>query len=250
MQKLRVLSVSSAASHGRATMNETIDIYLRVREREGRLYPDPVASQLPATPIDHPLQKEWRARAASSDRLTGYLARLPRAVKVLDLGCGNGWLANRIAETAKANVIGVDLNLTELAQARRLFADRPALSWMAADIFCAPFCGRLFDIVVIASAIQYFADVPLLLQSLIPLLRRGGEIHILDSPFYSAGELHAARERSRRYYEELGLPEMAGHYHHHSTAALEKHNPVWLYHPQEAQIKDSPFPWIRLRPEV
>ena len=34
------------------------------------------------------------------------------------------------------------------------------------------------------------------------------------------------------------------------TAALEKHNPVWLYHPQEAEIKDSPFPWIRLRPEV
>jgi ubiquinone/menaquinone biosynthesis C-methylase UbiE len=126
------------------------------------------------------------------------------------------------------------------------------LSWVVTDIFCPPFSNRLFDVVVIASAIQYFKDLAHLLQAIIPLLTTGGEIHILDSPLYSAGELPAARDRSRRYYEELGYPEMASYYHHHTLTSIAPHNPQWLYVPQSGNrsnsFKDSPFPWICLRP--
>jgi SAM-dependent methyltransferase len=235
-------------------MSSAIDIYLRVREKEGRLYPDDIAQGLPSVPPDHPLLAEWQARSASSNRLTDYLRRLHRQLSVLELGCGNGWLSRRIAETARASVVGVDLNAVELWQAQRLNADRPELTWVIADVFCDPFQQPSFDVIVIASAIQYFEDFHRLMQALKPLLSENGEIHILDSPFYSDQQLPSARERSRKYYEDLGIPEMADHYHHHSVTSLSSLQPEWLYVAQPPKdrvnpVKDSPFPWVRLCPK-
>lgn len=249
-----MLAVPYATAERMNTMSSAFDLYLRVREKEGRLYPDDVVRHLPFVPENHPLRGEWQARAASCDRLVGYLARAPRHLNILELGCGNGWLANRIASKVEGHVIGLDGNRAELSQAHRVFADQRDLSWIVTDIFFAPFLNRFFDVVVVASAIQYFADLTHLLQTLIPLLAADGEIHILDSPLYSAEELPSACERSRRYYEELGYPEMASYYHHHTLAALAAHNPRWLYVPQGGDrrnpVPDSPFPWVCLRPRV
>jgi ubiquinone/menaquinone biosynthesis C-methylase UbiE len=235
-------------------MNTAIDVYLRVREMEGRLYTDDVVRQLPTVPASHPLHHEWQVRAASCERLIGYLASYRQRPAVLELGCGNGWLAHRIAAATDAAVVGVDMNRVELAQAQRVFASPRDPAWVVTDITSAPFGRNLFDVIVLASSIQYFADLPRLFAALIVLLKKDGEIHILDSPFYSADAVPAARERSRKYYEALGVPEMASHYHHHSTASLAAHNPAWLYIPGQAirgsRVVDSPFPWIRLRPEI
>lgn len=225
-------------------VNDARDLYLEVRAKEGRLYPDDIVKQLPNVPASHPLAAEWRARDASSRRLAVYLAGLGEGITILELGCGNGWLARRMADGARASVVGLDRDNPELWQARRVFADNPALNWVAADIFSAPFSRGRFDIIVIASAIQYFPDLSELIQALSPLVRPHGEIHILDSRLYSAEELPAARERSRRYYERLGFPEMATHYHHHELEVLEPYHPVWLYRPTG---QDSPFPWMCLR---
>ena len=230
------------------------DIYLQVRREEGRLYADDIVRQLPVVPANHPLRDEWQARAASCDRLIQYLATLRRPFTMLELGCGNGWLAHQVADATGASVVGLDVNRSELLQAQRLFGARPNLAWIVADVNSSCFCRRAFDVVVMASSIQYFADLSLLFQSLIGNLKHGGEIHILDSPFYPLEEVPAARERTRKYYAALGFPEMANHYHHHTTAPLAEHNPDWLYVPQqhgrrENLVKDSPFPWVRLRPK-
>jgi hypothetical protein len=96
--------------------------------------------------------------------------------------------------------------------------------------------------------LQYFPDLPALIRALRPLLASGGEIHILDSPFYSPEAVPAARERTRRYYAELGFPLMASHYHHHSFAGLDPYTFDCLYDPSSAAAHsgDSPFPWIRV----
>jgi ubiquinone/menaquinone biosynthesis C-methylase UbiE len=233
-------------------MNDSFQTYLRVREKEGRLYPDDIVRQLPAIAADHPLHREWQARAASCNRLTTYLSQFRRHSTVLELGCGNGWLANNIAG-AGVSVVGLDGNWIELRQAQRLFGNRLEMSWIVTDIFSAPFGGSTFDVVVIASAIQYFADLGQLLETLVPLLTTGGEIHILDSPLYQPQDLPAARDRSRKYYEELGVPEMADYYYHHSSSGLSTYNPEYLYIPPRERnrgtLQDSPFPWICLRPD-
>lgn len=233
-------------------MNDS-DLYLRVREKEGRLYSDDMVAQLPDVPGGHPLAKEWYARADSSARLVRYLVKLPRPLNVLELGCGNGWLSGKLARIPGAQVWGVDMMSRELIQAARLFAN-PRLNFLAADIFHAPFLHRTFEVIVLASVIQYFPDLPALLRTLQTLLKSHGEIHILDSPLYQPGELPAAKERSRAYYSALGFPEMAEHYFHHPVTALDQHSPRWLYRPENFRARlanrfgkaVSPFPWIVL----
>ncbi len=236
-------------------MDFASDIYSRVREKDGRLYSDDVVGRLPDLPGAHPLRTEWRARAASAARLCAHLAQLSRPLTILELGCGNGWLANRLARLHSCRVVGVDLNHFELSQAARVFAGNHRLMLLIADIFHAPFCERSFDTIIIASAIQYFPDLPMLIQRLTPLLSERGEIHILDSPLYPPSEVAEARARTQAYYAALGFPEMADHYHHHLLDTLAGFHPVRLYDPQSPlarlrrlfHLVDSPFPWIRLR---
>lgn len=230
------------------------DLYLRAREKEGRLFPDEVVRRLPDLPVGHPLRAEWRLRAASCARLARYLRGLPPPLAVLDLGCGNGWLANRLAQIPQARVWGADPNLVELAQARRVFS-RPGLTFLAAGAPHLPFPPCAFDVIVLASVIQYFPDLPGLLHSLRILLKPGGEIHLLDSPLYAEEELPAARQRTLAYYQALGCPEMAAYYHHHTAAAPEPFSPRWLYRPEALSARLArrfgraapPFPWVILR---
>ena len=229
-------------------MDYDTTLYLAVREKEGRVYPDELVKRLPDVPPDHPMCSEWRARSRSSHRLTAYLSQFEKGTTILELGCGNGWLSHGIAKATSAKIVGMDRDSPELRQARRVFASQKNLGWVAADIFVSPFAYGAFDVIVIASAIQYFADLARLMETLSPLLTARGEIHILDSPLYSIDALGAARERSRSYYQKLGFPEMAANYHHHSVEALTAYRPTWLYSPPSpAPGDDSPFPWVLLR---
>ncbi len=230
------------------------ELYLRVREAEGRLYSDEIVSRLPEFPSGHPLKQEWLARSDSSQRLLRYLLDLGRPLEVLELGCGNGWLSHRVAGLPGSRVLGLDRAGPELSQAARLFAG-PSSAFVVADLTDAPFLPRSFDVILIASAIQYFPDLPALIRLLLGLLKRQGEIHVLDSPLYSAQGLPAARRRSAIYYSELGFPEMAGAYFHHLASALDEFNADYLWRPQGFVAAldrrlgrvTSPFPWIRIR---
>lgn len=234
-------------------MKESVELYVRVRRAEGRLYPDEVVRNLPEIPAEHPLRPEWKARASSAGRLLRYLSRFSEPLRILDLGCGNGWLAQRLARGIGARATGVDLNQIELAQACRVFGQRPGLRWVAADIRAPPFPPGSFEVVVIAASIQYFPSIPRLMDALCPLLVRGGEVHLLDSPLYADDAVAPARDRSCRYYSDLGFPEMAEHYHHHPRSAFDAYRPRWLYTPVTTAEEwrrapeDSPFPWLRLQ---
>jgi len=237
-----------------------IPAYLAVREREGRLYPDAIVELLPHVPAGHPLENEWRQRADSSDRLRAYLAavsRRGRPLRVIDVGSGNGWLARRIAGLPGSEVVGLEANDVELAQARRVFGGRPGLRFSSGDMLTAPSPLDGATVVVLASVIQYAADLPALLRRLLGWLAPEGELHVLDSPLYRPGELAGARERTRRYYAQLGVPEMAEAYHQHTWSALDgfaaevRYRPdAWLRRLERRVLGRvrSPFPWIRIRP--
>ena len=230
------------------------DLYLRLREKEGRIYSDDVVVSLPDVSVDHPLVNEWRARADSSARLTRYLMGCSRPLDILELGCGNGWLSHKLSRISDARVWGLDRGNRELTQATRLFSGSN-LIFLVADIFRAPFVRRSFDVIVLASVIQYFPDLHALIITLRSLLKLSGEIHLLDSPLYEEYELPAARERTRAYYASLGLSEMTEHYFHHLASALDGFLPRWLYRPDGLRARlaqqlgkvVSPFPWISLR---
>ena len=230
------------------------ELYLKIREKEGRLYSDQIVVRLPSIPDEHPLVVEWSARSASAWRLARYISFRRQPLSILDLGCGNGWLSNLISKSARM-VTGVDQNQYELKQAARVFCSNPKLAFLEADIYAAPFRGESFDMIILASALQYFQNASELILILLKYLRPQGEIHILDTPLYSENEIEDAKLRTRGYYTSLGFPAMAEHYFQHRASDLDDLHPRRLYNPHSliqrlkrwmGQI-DSPFPWVVIR---
>jgi len=228
-----------------------VDAYLRAREREGRILPDDVVRRLPHLPEGDDRRAEWKLRADSSDRLIGHLARIHRPLIVHDLGCGNGWLTARLAALDNATVVGFDVNDEELAQARRVFAGRPRLTFVLAE---AAVHG-VADVVVLASVLQYIANPSALLRELSAALAPEGAIHVLDTPLYDQADIAAARERTRQHFRSIGVPEMIVRYHHHGWSVLAGLDYAVLYDPAALRHRlarrvlhkpRSPFPWVRI----
>lgn len=230
------------------------ELYLEVREREGRLFSDGIVARLPFLPSGHPLDPEWRARSASALRLARYLSSRQKPLFILDLGCGNGWLSNLLCKFGHS-VIGLDQNQYELRQAARVFQPNSNLIFLEADIFSAPFIDGHFDTIILASVLQYFQDISRVISVLASYLKPEGEIHILDTPLYLDSELDAAVLRSHQYYASLGFPEMIEQYYHHRVSDFDELNPKMLYRPRALSLRlkrligqtDSPFPWLMLK---
>jgi protein-L-isoaspartate O-methyltransferase len=233
--------------------------YLHAREREGRLLSDDLVARLPDLPRDHPLHREWLARADSSARLLAYLRTMEGPLAIVEGGSGNGWLAAAMADIPGATVIGVDANEVELAQARRVFGNRSNLSFLTGDLETMAPPLDAADVIVLASVVQYVADVGALLARLRAWLAEAGEIHLLDSPIYRREHVAAARERTRAHYAAVGVPEMADAYHHHTWADFEPFHPTTLLRPEPTAGRflrrlagrvETPFPWLVIRRDV
>ena len=232
-------------SHQRSTFEEH---YLKVRQLEGRVYSDEKVAQLPELEKNDPHHSEWKLRAKSAKRFLNYLKENPQKSKLLEIGCGNGWFTHHCSEYV-ANAVGIDVNHTELEQAKRVFK-KENLTFKYWDIFTpSPFKFK-FDYIVLNAVVQYFPNSDLLITRLKELLADKGEIHIIDSPFYKPNEIDAAKKRTERYYKKMGVPEMAELYYHHSLTDIFDFE--CLYEPGSSvkllrflKEKDSPFGWYR-----
>jgi SAM-dependent methyltransferase len=230
--------------------------YLGARAREGRRLPDALVASLPDVPTSHPLSHEWRQRADSCARLVRYLRALPAPLTVVDIGCGNGWMANRMARSDAIRVVGVDAIPDEVDQARRVFGAHPRLEFVQADVVDGHLPVDQPDVVVFASVIQYLPDPARVVGSMLASLPPSAEIHLLDSPLYHPGELAAARARTREHYGEVGVPEMTRAYHHHCWDTFATIGFDVLYRPDTPTRRlerrvlrrpRAPFPWLRFR---
>jgi SAM-dependent methyltransferase len=146
------------------------------------LYTDKEVAHLPRLTSAHPRHREWRCRRTSADRLIRYLSDHKRSAGILEIGCGNGWLSNRLAEVPGSRVIGLDPNLGELRQAARVFSHQQNLKFIYGEFYSDVLQDLSFDIIIVAAAIQYFARPAQLLADALSYLRPHGELHILDSP--------------------------------------------------------------------
>ena len=223
-------------------------IYLEVRQMEGRLYPDEVVAKLPDIDRQHHFHKEWRIRKASCRQLVRYLVEKKTPLRILEIGCGNGWLAHQLSFIPGSVVIGTDVQITELQQAARVFSNRPNLHFMFGPPDQGLFEKQQVDIIVFAASIQYFPSLKDIIEQVLPLLKNDGEIHIIDSPLYKQSECEQARQRSQDYFDSLGFGQMAHYYFHHCMGALAGFNYRLLYRPLAGRSllrgNRNPFPWI------
>ncbi len=218
-------------------------LYLASRRQEQRLYTDEEVLRLPSINSRHIHYREWSVRKRTAERLIRYLENKNSPLSILDTGSGNGWLSARLSAIKNSTVTGLDINETELTQAQRIFGHLPNLSFKNRNNE-----GEKFEVIIFAASIQYFPSLEKIIKENLSLLSAKGEIHILDSPFYEAGEIQAAIGRSRAYYSSTGNEKLAGFYYHHSYETLKKFNCRLLFNPAHLRNKlfnnRDPFPWV------
>ena len=231
-------------------------IYLSLRKKENRLYSDEVVKHLPDVPANHKSKHEWTVRNISANKLIAYLKHKDTNIKILEVGCGNGWLANKMASDLSCDVVAMDINEAELLQGARLFSSRH-LSFLYGDILSINLNSNRFDCIVLASSIQYFPNIQSLIKQLFQLLSPSGEIHILDSPLYSSDTaVIGAKKRSIDHFMGLGHRDMARFYFHHTREEIGIFNYKILENPDSilSTIKrrlfkatHPVFPWIMIK---
>jgi SAM-dependent methyltransferase len=225
--------------------------YIEIRTLESRLYTDDELIRLPDIEPSHPHWKEWRMRAQSLRRLTRYLGRRKTSLDILEIGCGNGWLAHHLAEIPGARVTGVDINFTELQQAARIFSNDPNLRFIHGDIRSGILEDRRFDYIIFAAAIEHFPSLKKIIHFCLANLKGTGEIHIIDTAFCRPEEVKLEERRTKAYFSSFGYPEMADYYYHPTLADLRSFRYKMLYHPRFLRNRWfgrlNPHPWIRIK---
>ena len=102
--------------------------------------------------------------------------RLPAKALILDAGCGTGHLANFLGMRKETLVIGADLSLSSLRQAKR-FKDRCAIQnagFLQMNLFRPPFTKAVFDVVIAGSVLHHTSDPLRGFKSLASLLKPDG----------------------------------------------------------------------------
>jgi ubiquinone/menaquinone biosynthesis C-methylase UbiE len=222
--------------------------YFLLRKKEGRIYSDEEVSSLPEINKQHRYYNEWEIRKRSSIHLKKYLSDKKKPLRILEIGCGNGWLSAKLSEIPLSHITGIDINAEELSQARRVFNKIDNLDFFNCSLQDEAISDHQFDIIVFAASMQYFSSLKNIMNDSIRHLKPGGEVHILDTLFYEPKELNAARRRSKDYFSAIGFPEMAEHYFHHSLDELRSFNYRILYDPNSIinrfKKNRNPFYWF------
>ena len=242
-----------------AGLNRQEPLYHQVRTREGRIYSDRELKHLPCIDAAHAYFKEWKMRAESLRKMRNYVMRKRKPLTILDVGCGNGWMANHLACISGCAVLALDVNRAELEQAARVFSTNPHIIFVYGDLFMEILPCQSIEMIILAGSVQYFTNMRALVKRLFDLIHQKGEVHLVDSPLYSAQSIGRAKARTRIYYRELGYPEMAAYYHQHVLSDLETFHWDYLYNPDTVfqrirraltQTARSPFPWIKLIKDI
>lgn len=225
--------------------------YIALRKKEGTLYTDEEVQLLPLISKDHLHYKEWQVRRRSAQRLRHYLKQFKKPLKILEVGCGNGWLSNHLAQLSGSTVTGIDINATELQQAVTVFGHQRNLKFIHGDIREGALSRGQFDIIVFAAAIHYFSSFSAIIGLTLQHLRANGEIHLIDSHFYTEKEASAAKLRTEKYYSAAAFPELSGFYFHHKFSDLHPFNYKVMLKPnylRKILLRDNnPFSWISIK---
>lgn len=141
----------------------------------------------------------WNATQRSPEQLNDWTRRRGEAIlalvsslhlehpRIIDLGCGTGWLTERLA--AFGPTTGLDLSDDVIAAAR---LRAPHIEFIAADLFRAELPEGFFDLVVSQDVIAHVTDQPEFVERAARLLRAQGHLIITTT--------------NRFVVERMGLP--------------------------------------------
>ena len=192
------------------------EAYAALRAREGRGASDADRLALPYLRYG-PLAAQWRIRARTFDRFVAAVLEpreraAGRPLAILDLGAGNGWLAARMAARGhRAVALDARVDAVDGLAASRVFTRRrsPAFGRVAARFEELPFAAASFDLVLYNASLHYATDLATVLADARRVVRPGGRVAILDSPFYRTAEAGETMLRERDRTTRIAYPDLA-----------------------------------------
>ncbi len=104
------------------------------------------------------------------------------AVRALDLGCGNGLIAEYLSDRSGAHITGLDYMPHAIAQAQRRTAGKAdRLAFMVGDINRLALPAGAFDVILSMDSMYFSADYAATIGALRAALRPAGQMGILFS---------------------------------------------------------------------
>jgi sterol 24-C-methyltransferase len=130
-----------------------------------------------------------RASMKRMEDKLGDALRLPPGSRVLDAGCGEGFVAEYLYQTRGLRVDGIDLVELSIGRARQRTQESNALGFQVADYNDIPFPDDTFDAVYTMETLVHADDHKAALQELRRVLKPGGRIVCLEYSMFSRDSL-------------------------------------------------------------
>lgn len=183
--------------------------YARFRAEEGRGYRGRTLLALPYV-RSGPHAGQWAVRSRTfdafmADVLQPAASQSLERLTVLDLGAGNGWLSYRVAlEGHRAVALDIrDDAVDGLGAANPFLKRAPSMTCLVASFDAVPLASASVDVAVFNASLHYATDLRTVLGEAERLTKPGGQIAILDSPFYrNEAEGAAMVAEKRRQFGE------------------------------------------------
>lgn len=133
---------------------------------------------------------EWNSRTREkkvdpvSERQSAVILNWIRSLgrddlKILDLGCGAGWMSDRLQPFG--DVTGIDLADEVIERARQRL---PQVRFMSGDVFALDLPEQAFDVVVSLEVLSHVRDQPALVGRVARLLKPGGHFMLATQNRY------------------------------------------------------------------
>jgi SAM-dependent methyltransferase len=187
--------------------------YAAHRQAEGRAYSGEELLSLPYLRTG-PLARQWSIRARSYEAFVARVIRpmaraAGRPLDLLDLGAGNGWLSYLVAlKGHSTTALDIRSDAVDGLGASRPFVERThgRMRTLEASFDAIPLPEGGFDVAVFNAALHYATDLGAALAEACRVLRPGGRMVILDSPFYrrEADGLAMVAEKSAEAPQRFG----------------------------------------------
>ncbi len=157
------------------------------------------------------LNSDWMQRARSFKVLVDRVVRplevqLKRPLRILDLGAGNGWLSNRLAQRGHV-MAAVDLGVDEwdgLGASRHY---ETKFTCLQAEFDHLPLEDNQVDLAIFNASFHYSVNYEVTLREALRVLRPEGKMVVLDTAVYqhqSSGQQMVA-EREAAFLQQHGF---------------------------------------------
>lgn len=116
----------------------------------------------------------YRQFKSARDRtLTVQALQLHDAERILEVGCGYGWITEALLQTAKIRWVGLDRSESMIRRLRASLAHSDRAAFVG-DACRLPFCSHSFDKVLCTGVLMHVRDEYRALQEMTRVLRPGG----------------------------------------------------------------------------